>query len=408
MKNLQIGFLFLILFCFFRPLALINIKILIGGLNAFELFAIIFSYLLLFSIALNFKKINLDLISISILFFCYYCFISIAWGSQIRTVLQVTLPFILYFAVRVMVNESKQIKLILTVLIISYCLPIVGSAFQIIQGSSIGHVEYITGIERHLGMYMKIHALSYAMFFFSVLFYMYVVVNQLKNKQIKWILLVLLIVSFFCLFKSYARSAYIGLVLFWVVSLWGFNKKYFYFVLTFSLIVGSLYLTSLEQIFFKTKEFDINVATSGRIYIWEHNINLFLDSDIDSKLIGHGLGVGTTKVVGSANEIWSSHNDFLHALMGLGSIGLVLYILIYLILLKDIYFSNLEKRTKYFYYGTILSVIAMNFGSGVTLFQVGISQQFWMVIGLFYVYRDFSTSYKTNSEFISKPLFGHS
>ena len=138
MKNLQIGFIFLILFCFLRPLALIDINIVIGGLNVFELFAIIISYILLFAIALNIRKIKFDFISISILWFCSYCLISIFWGSQVRTIAQVTLPFVLFFAIRVMINEPKQIKLLLTVLIISYCFPLVGSLYQIIQGTSVG------------------------------------------------------------------------------------------------------------------------------------------------------------------------------------------------------------------------------------------------------------------------------
>jgi O-antigen ligase len=217
---------------------------------------------------------------------------------------------------------------------------------------------------------------------------MQVVINQLKNSQIKWALLFLLIISFFCIFKTYARSAYIGLIIFWAISLWGYNKKYFSIVLILSLIIGLLYLTNLEQIFFKTPEFDVNVATSGRIFIWEHNINFFLESSFDRKLMGHGLGVVASSVIGERHEIWSSHNDYLHVLMALGSIGLVLYFIINLALLKDIYLSSIDKPTKFFYYGIILSMIAMNFASGVNLYQFGISQQFWMVMGFFYVFRD--------------------
>ena len=161
--------------------------------------------------------------------------------------------------------------------------------------------------------------------------------------------------------------------------------------------MGLLYLPTFQQIFFKTPEFDINVASSGRLFIWEHNINHFLESSFDRKLVGNGLGVVSSRVIGASHEIWSSHNDYLHVLMALGSIGLVLNLLLYLVFLIDIYISNIDKRIKFFYYGIILAVIAMNFGSGVTLYQVPISQQFWMFVGFFYLYRDFSTSYTTSS-----------
>ena len=332
--------------------------------------------------------------------FCLYCFVSILWGSQLRIVTQVTLPFILFFAARVMIKKPEEIKLLLTVLIIAYSVLLIGSFYQIMQGTSIKMVESITGIERHAGIFKKIKPFSFAMYLFSIIFYFQIIINRLNSGQIKWALFFLLLISLFCIFKSYARSAYIGLMIFWATSLWGYNKKYFTVVLILSLIIGFIFYTPLWEIFFKVEKFDVNVATSGRIYIWEHNINLFLKSGFDRILAGHGLGVVSSGVIGSRNEIWSSHNDYLHVLMALGSIGLVLYFLIYLVLLKDVFLSKLDNIKKYFYYGIILSMIAMNFASGVTLFQVGISQQFWMLIGLFYIYRDLNLNSDTkNPEF---------
>ena len=390
MKKLQIGFIFLVLYCFLRPLTYLNLRTEIVGLNILDLFAVVISYVLLLDVAINIKKIKLDLISISIFMFCLYCFLSIFWGSQLRIITKVTLPFILFYSIRVNISKPEQIKLLLTVLIISYCFPIVASLYKIIQGSSIQYVEPITGIERHAGMFTGIKSLAYAMFFFSVYYYMQVIVNELKDNHSKWILFSLLIISFICLYKTYARTAYIGFIIFWAISLWGYNKRYFSIVFILSLIFGLLYLTTFQQIFFKTPKFDVNIASSGRDIIWKHNINFFLESDIEKKIMGHGLGVVSSSVIGARNEIWSSHNDYLHVLMALGSIGLLLYILIYIVLLKDAFESSINKTTKFLFYGLIFSVIVMNFGSGVTLYQVGMSQQFWMLMGFLYVLRDFN------------------
>jgi O-antigen ligase len=400
MKNFRIGVIFLILFCFFRPLALINVNIAFGGLNAFELFAIVISYVLLFAIALYIRKIKFDLISVSILLFCAYCFMSISWGSELRTIAQVTLPFILFFAIRLMIGKPKEIKFLLTALIIAYCFLLVGSLYQIIQETSISFVEPITGIERHAGLFKRIKPFSFSLFLFSVFFYFQVIIYQLNNRQIKWGLFILLIISIFCLFKTYSRTTYIGLAIFWAISLWGHNKKYFSVVLILSLVLGFIYFANLEQIFIKTPKFDFNTATSGRIFLWEHNINLFLESDFDKKLLGHGLGVVSSSVFGTRHEIWASHNDYLQVLMATGTIGFVLYILIYLILLKDVYLSNIDKSKKFFYYGVIISIIVMNFASGVTLLQVGISQQFWMVMGFFYIYRDLKKTPSIRNRFL--------
>jgi O-antigen ligase len=182
------------------------------------------------------------------------------------------------------------------------------------------------------------------------------------------------------------------LVIFWAISLWGYNRKYFSVALILSLVIGFLFFANLELIFFKTPKFEINVATSGRLSLWEHNINFFLESDLNRKLMGHGLGVASSSVFGARHEIWASHNDYLQVLMALGTIGFVLYILIYSVLLKDVYSANIDINKKFFYYGVIISIMAMNFASGVTLLQVGISQQLWMVMGFFYIFRDLNLS----------------
>jgi O-antigen ligase len=388
MKKLQIGFLFLILFCGLRPLTYLNLRTEIAGLNIFDLFAVIISYLLVFDIAFNIRKIKLDLISISIFMFCLYCFLSILWGSQFRIIAKVTLPFIFFYSIQVNIKKPEQIKLLLTVLIISYCFPIVASLYKILQGSSIQHIEPITGLERHAGMFTGIKTFAFAMFFFSVYYYMQVIVNKLKNERVKWILFSLLIISLICLYKTYARTAFVGLAIFWTISLWGYNKKIFSIVFILSLIIGLSYSTTFQQIFFKTSKFDINVASSGRDIIWKHNFNFFLESTLDKKLIGNGLGVVSSTVIGRPNEIWSSHNDYLHLLMALGIFGLVLYLLVYFVLLKDTFESSIDKTTKFLFYGIIFSMTAMNFGSGVTLYQVGMSQQFWMFMGFLYVLRN--------------------
>lgn len=394
--NYSTGFIFLILFCIFRPLTLINANIKIGGLNILEIFAIIISYILLFCIALNFRKIKFDFISVSIIWFCSYCYISILWGSHVRSVTQVTLPFALFFAIRVMVNEPKQIKLLVTIVIIAYCLPLVGSLYDITKGESVYMVESITEIARYSGMFEMLKGLAYSMFFISVYFYIQVIINQLKNRKIKWALLFLLVMSFLCLYKSYVRTAYLGVAFFWFIALYGYNKRYFYIILISSLIIGMLYIGILHQIFFKTQQFDANTASSGRMLLWGHNIKIFLRSNFDRKLLGYGFGGGSTGVFGSENQLWHTHNDYLELLVRAGGIGLLVYLLIHFILLKDVYRSIVAKSTKYFYYGIIFSITIMNFFSGMLLYQVTMSQQFWMIIGFFYVFRDFNATSSIN------------
>ena len=74
----------------------------------------------------------------------------------------------------------------------------------------------------------------------------------------------------------------------------------------------------------------------------------------------------------------------------------LVYLIIFLVLLKDVYMSNIDKNIKYFYYGIIFSIMLLDFFSGITVYQVGSSQQFWMVMGFLYVFRDFNATSSIN------------
>jgi hypothetical protein len=91
-------------------------------------------------------------------------------------------------------------------------------------------------------------------------------------------------------------------------------------------------------------------------------------------------------------------------LLELGGIGLVGYLLIYILILRDIFKATIDKSTKFFYYGLILSIAFMNFTGDVNVYGFGISQLFWLVIGFFYVFRDIGASCSSDSEFTNKKL----
>jgi O-antigen ligase len=391
-KTYQIGFIILILFCALRPIFLLDLRIV--GINFIELFAISISYLLLVSVAANIKNWKLDFISLTMLYFCFYCGFSILWGSKIRTVTQIILPFAVFFSIRLFIKNPDQIRFLLSVVIIAYLIPIFGSFYQILQGTTISHVESLTGIERHAGLFQSIRPMASAMFFFSVFFCLKFIMFRPGNRYFRYFLVFMLLISFFCVFKSYTRSILLGLFIFWGIVLIGFNKKYFLIFLFLTLISGLLYPSTLQQIFFKTEEFEINTASSGRAFLWEHNIRLFKTYSLDEKFLGRGLGVVTKGVIGKENEIWSSHNDYLHLLMQGGGVGLFLYLLIHMAILKEVFFSHIEKKLKYFYLGFIFSIIFMNFASGIITYQLPTAQFFWMVMGFYYI---FAINHKTTT-----------
>ena len=86
-----------------------------------------------------------------------------------------------------------------------------------------------------------------------------------------------MLISLYCLYQSHTRTAFIGFVVFWAGFLYGVNKKYFRFFILIILILSVFFSSQLTNIFLK-KEYDpdINVATSGRIDLWDRYFDEFL------------------------------------------------------------------------------------------------------------------------------------
>ena len=110
----------------------------------------------------------------------------------------------------------------------------------------------------------------------------------------------------------------------------------------------------------------------------------YSDYSLAQKIGGVGLGGEGEKIIGGKILVEPSHNDYLTLFMTLGPIGLFLYLVIYLVLLRDIYFSNIPRLNKYWFLSVVISVLIMNFVSNGYVFRVELSQFFWLIMGIFY------------------------
>jgi O-antigen ligase len=389
-STLPMGFIVLVIFAFLRPITLTFVGIEAFGFSAFEIFGIIISYMLLFPVLLNFRRLRLDKITLLSIYFCLYCLVSILWGSSVTVTARVILPFIVFFAARMYITEPKLIRVILITLVIGYILPIIKSVYSIILGQSVGAVSYWTNIQRFEGAFGKIHVLGYAMLFFIFISCLLNRVCQPTGKFTKFWLFVFQVFAIYCLYKSYLRTAFVGLIIFWVLYLWGANKKRFFLALIACAVIALLSYQKIENIIWQTGGHaeigyhNLDAASSGRLYIWGHNIKLFLDSSLPQQLLGRGLGCESKRVVGTEDDVWQPHNNYLNLLMSLGAFGLIIYLTLLIILLWDIYTCDLEKGYKFLFGGIIVSVIVMNFLSNAVIFRIELSQYFWLFMAFFY------------------------
>ena len=384
--GINVGFLVLIIFAILRPLSLMGRENLaIGVVEITELMGVGISYLLILPLLTRLRKIKLDFLTLFILAFIFYSLESLIWGSEIRRTAQTVLPFIVFFAVRTIITESKQVKFLLICLVLGFLIPITYSTFNIVLGKSIQMIEWHNKMPRFAGAFTGIHTLSYSMLFFSFLYCILNHVYQFRISLNRFILGILFILSAFCLYKSLTRTVMVGFILFWLIYLWGTNKRAFIVTIVLSILAAVVFSDHIYSIIFKKEEIDFNTATSGRVTLIVNNMNLFLDSSLTEQLFGRGLG---------HEHLFPFHNDYIALLMNLGVIGLLLYIVLLCYLLLDIFVCR-DRKTKYLFGAILVSVAIMNFGSNAVIFRFELSQYFWLIMALFHVIKEDKEFYHT-------------
>jgi O-antigen ligase len=296
------------------------------------------------------------------------------------------LPFILAIAT---IKNEKHIRMVIYSLILGYTIPVLGSTFLIVTGKS----EMVMGsslYERQAGLSSGVHTLGHAMLFFSFVYAFYILITNRKDNSIEFMVVTtLFLLALFCMFKSYTRTVFLGGLVFWSIFLWRKNKIILFLLYVIGLLIFLFYISYIQNLIWQTKglsnvSHDINTASSGRVWIWEHNIKLLLEQPITRIMLGVGLGHELDRIPESFDKWAGSHNDFLSVTIMLGIIGLVLYVLIYGAAIKALLKGRINYELKYLYYGIFTSVLIMNFISNSYIVRFQMAQLFWLFIGILY------------------------
>ena len=201
------------------------------------------------------------------------------------------MPFVFFFFPKTCICEKQRIDSFFSFYQIGFLIPLLLSTAFIILGLKIQLVEYLSEVPRHSGVYYGAHALAYQMSLFSFIFCYNYFLSDNRNKNIRLLSLLMLFLSIYCLYQSHTRTAYIGFVLFWGKFLYSITKKYFIFFFALFFILVLLYSSHISNIFLKNDlEPDLNVASSGRVELWDKYFDEFLNSSVPEKMIGKGIG----------------------------------------------------------------------------------------------------------------------
>lgn len=390
--------LLLTLFFFFRPVMFINLGWKIVGLNINEFFAVFATAVLIAAYVLNLiftKQLNISVVDFFIAFFIIWClFIYVLYidRASIKDSVKFALPFFTYVVMKNIVKSKKQYVKLLYIMILGYSIPVISSAYLIFRGRGLDKVLYWTGLHRFQGVYENPHNMAHCMTFLVIIICIYAVICTVddnlkpmsKRKVTLFIFSVLSILALYCLYKSFVRTCFIGLLIFVYYYLFRINKKALIIITVIISIVGVMSAALLYTIFYDMVDAVEGKTSaerfgSGRPFIWMHNLQEFSNFSLDRKLAGAGIGNRRTiHSVNPGDDVWNSHNDLLEVLMQTGIIGFILYIFMQYFLFKKI--RRLEGREKYIFLALFFAVFFMNCISNSYIIRFGLAQMYYVVL----------------------------
>jgi O-antigen ligase len=385
---IKTGFYLLVITSFSRPLISV-----LEGKTPLPLHKILpagLFYLLLLFFILSFSSIAWDLVSIAILSFCCYAIASLMWGSNLNSLLEILLPFIGYFAAKAFVTDYSKVKLICIVFLVGYFIPIIGSAILMLFKLSVSYEVYGSGALRQHGLYVGFHTAAHSMVLFSFIYALFLTFKNSTGSIFQYAVHSVFLISIYCLLNTYVRSALLAFLIFWMVCLFRWKKRYFFMFLFVLIGVGIWQSSAIQSVFWKADTWDrernLETASSGRTMLWSHNLNLFKEMPIYRKILGSGLGNESKRVIGGQDEIWSSHNDYIALLMTLGIIGLLLYLSIFVLLILDIGLTSNHNLSQGLILAAILASMCTSMVTNGYTFRIEASQTFWILMGCAHKY----------------------
>lgn len=386
------------LFLFLRPILSVDLRGFTAGGNYFELLTIVLTIILgLVAIANTFSGKRKNLVSLEVIFciFIIWC-LCVAFmyynEADFKILVKWILPLFTYLIFRRAFIDRLGYWKSLKWVLIGYSLPVTYSAILMAGGSGLWVVDYWTGLERYSGAYSGPHEMSHSIALFIMTTFIYVNLNRIKkyvppNKWFYIFLAFLMVLAFYCVFKGYVRTTYVGLGIFFLTWLFFKSKVKFILGIMAMLIVFTV-VVDFSTIFGGVSKVasgtgSIEDVGSGRPYIWKRNLELFAMKPFDRQLAGIGIGnfertPTWNETINPDSKIWNSHNDYLETLFEVGAIGLIIVIMMYFAMYRSV--MRIKGQERYLFIALLNAVVVMNFLSNSYISRFAIAQLFYIII----------------------------
>ena len=386
--------LFLYLFSILRPILFITIDIEVAGLNLFEVAAIFLALLLfamlIYKMGLK-KRIYVSSVDLIILLFSLWCvgtYLAYSDSANMKDVVKMILPLWTFVIVKNVITDKNQFRKLIFIVLLGFSIPVSISVLLTLLGKGLYDVSYWTDIARYKGVYSDPHNLGHNMSFLIMMVVTYLCFIACSNIETvkgisfwkKMFLAVLVIFAIFLLYKCWVRTAVIGLIVFFTVYLFFYNKKLLIIGTTAVVILGTIFAPVIVPRFFNDfqkvyeGEWDADKLGSGRIKLWSNTLEGYWDLPLDKKLAGTGIG----NKIGLSGRHLDTHNDILGLFEETGIVGFILYMLLQFFILKHI--LSLEEKEKYVFLAMFIAIFIMNLVSNSYISRFGMAQFYYLVM----------------------------
>jgi len=394
--------LLLQIFYFIRPVMFIYVDARIFGLGFFEILTIAMVVILFGAFLFSGvdQRRGLDRLDMVMLAFVGWCGLVtlLQWEtSDVKASIKWALPFLMFVLLRRMVHSEKDFLRYLRNLVFGFAIIVSVNVVAILQGKGLYSVNWYTGFERYQGVFKDLHSMAHTIGFAIMFVFIYIGLVRAWRGKGAWrtqkltmlLCAVILPLAAYSLYKSNVRTVMVGIVVFFGVLLILRSRKYFALYAA-GLVAVWLFSSYVQAVFWDATKGKgigtaVEMAGSGRPFIWKHNLGMYIDLPFEKQVTG--LGVGNEIGIMPANGIitseyrtraWESHNDYLSALMELGFVGLILVVWIYYLLFR--YALATPGPSRPYFLALLVAVIVMNVLSNSYLNRFGLGQLFVMVM----------------------------
>lgn len=339
------------------------------------------------------KSVEVTQIDLFIFLFVGWCvsiYLVYFEKADIKQLARLTLPLVTYVVAKNILRDSASYLRVLGAGICGYVVPVVISAGMTAAGLGIESVNYWTGEPRYKGVYSGAHSMAHAFELLLIIMVVYASTrtwnadpNARRLGALKvGAMLSLAALAAYCLAMSRVRSAILGALIFGVLYLWVFNRRWLFLGVVIGVAVALLLWPILFPFLFPDLVMiekgygDAMEIGSGRPQIWLNNWNVYLALPIDEQLAGVGIGSNRGSV--TQEGIRDSHNDYIDILVQTGAVGLFLFLGLHIVLLRAV--LRMPSRQKYVFLAAFLAVSITNVLSNSFLARFGLNQMYWLLM----------------------------